>query len=465
MARSVAMGAAVPREAIRRADPLAGVALGGLVALGALLAVGTAARPSFLVPPSRAGFPDWLAGPFHGLASFLPHDAAALNYGFSGLLAAMLVCYVVVVARAWSVPVVWGLGAIGVLYAVFLLAPPQLYTDALTYLDYARLGALHGLNPYAHFPAAVPTDPTYAFSSWHHLVSPYGPAFTLLTYPLAGLGVPAAYWTLRAVTVAASLCALALVWRAAERWGRPPLPAVLLVGLNPLVLVYGVGGAHNDAFVVLGLAAGAAALAAGRPARGAAALVVAGAVKLSALAALPFALLGAERRRRAVVGAAVAAAAVAAVWLGAFGLHGPELRAQARLETSLSVQSLAGFALGLGGATDGVRTAFQVGLGVALLGLLVASWRGRPWLAMAGWGMLAVVVSLSWQMPWYVAWVLPLAALAGDRRLRWATVALSAYLLVALAPATGYLLDRCRCGPSHTTLGRAQLHEMRTLLH
>ena len=138
MARSVAMGAAAPREAIRRADPLAGVALGGLVALGALLAVGTAARPSFLVPPSRAGFPDWLAGPFHGLASFLPHDAAALNYGFSGLLAAMLVCYVVVVARAWSVPVVWGLRAIGVLYAVFLLAPPQLYTDALTYLDYAR---------------------------------------------------------------------------------------------------------------------------------------------------------------------------------------------------------------------------------------------------------------------------------------------------------------------------------------
>ena len=166
-----------------------------------------------------------------------------------------------------------------------------------------------------------------------------------------------------------------------------------------------------------------------------------------------------------MVGAAVAAAAVAAVWLGAFRLHGPELRAQARLETSLSVQSLAGFALGLGGATDGVRTAFQVGLGVALLGLLVASWRGRPWLAMAGWGMLAVVVSLSWQMPWYVAWVLPLAALAGDRRLRWATVALSAYLLIALAPATGYLLDRCRCGPSHTTLGRAQLHEMRTLLH
>ncbi|TML25537.1 MAG: DUF2029 domain-containing protein, partial [Actinobacteria bacterium] len=240
----------------------------------------------------------------------------------------MLACYVVVVARAWSVPVAWGLGAIGVLYAVFLLAPPQLYTDALTYLDYARLGALHGLNPYAHFPAAVPTDPTYAFSSWHHLVSPYGPAFTLLTYPLAGLGVPAAYWTLRAVTVAASLGALALVWRAAERWGRPPLPAVLLVGLNPLVLVYGIGGGHNDAFVVLGLAAGAAALAAGRPARGAAALVVAGAVKLSALAALPFALLGAERRRRAVVGAAVAAGAVAAVWLGAFGLHGPELRAQ-----------------------------------------------------------------------------------------------------------------------------------------
>ena len=64
--------------------------------------------------------------------------------------------------------------------------------------------------------------------------------------------MPAAFWILKAVAALASLGVVALVWcvraapRAATRGCRR-----CVVGLNPLVLVHVVGGAHNDALTVL----------------------------------------------------------------------------------------------------------------------------------------------------------------------------------------------------------------------
>jgi hypothetical protein len=44
--------------------------------------------------------------------------------------------------------------------------------------------------------------------------------------------------------------------------------------------------------------------------------------------------------------------------------------------------------------------------------------------------MFALLVTSAWLLPWYVAWLLPLAAIAGDRRLRVAALALAAYIVV-----------------------------------
>jgi len=44
---------------------------------------------------------------------------------------------------------------------------------------------------------------------------------------------------------------LALVWRCARLVGRDPVAAVALVGLNPIVLVWGLGGDHNDSLTLL----------------------------------------------------------------------------------------------------------------------------------------------------------------------------------------------------------------------
>jgi hypothetical protein len=90
--------------------------------------------------------------------------------------------------------------------------------------------------------------------------------------------------------------------------------------------------------------------------------------------------------------------------------------------------------LGLGGLTNGTRVAALALFAIALPVLLLRTWRGMHWIAGAGWATLAMLATSAWLMPWYVTWLLPLAALARDRRLVAATLALSAYLVVMRTP-------------------------------
>lgn len=445
-------------------EATARAALGGAVLAGlALVAIAAAARSSF-VPPSKAGFETWMVGPLRGLAPALPAEGVAVGLVFSGLLAIMFAAYVIVLACGQRVPRRPAIAGLVALHVIFLLGPPLTLTDVFNYLNYANLGAAHQINPYAAAPSEVPVDPAYAMATWHNLPSPYGPLFTLGTYPLAALPLPLAYWVLKLATAAASLCCLALVWRIAPRVGRAPLPAVLALGLNPLVLVYGLGGVHNDFFVALALLAGVGALTAGHAARGGAALIAAAALKPSAGLALPFAWLGSRQRGQLATGAGAAAAALAAVSLAAFGWHAPGLDTQSTLATPFSLLNLFGVAVGQGGATAPVRIAGQVGLTVALVALAVRTARGAPWLGTAGWASLALVLSLPWAMPWYVLWVLPLAVLSPSRRLRRATLALTVFLLVGFSPITGYLLEACGCLPQDTQTGKRNGAEIRRFL-
>ena len=49
-----------------------------------------------------------------------------------------------------------------VLVAAFALAPVLLSHDVFSYVDYARLGVVHGLDPYVNAPDAAPADPAFA---------------------------------------------------------------------------------------------------------------------------------------------------------------------------------------------------------------------------------------------------------------------------------------------------------------
>ena len=227
------------------------VAVGGIV-LVSLAIVGLAAsRASILSPPSRVAFPGWMAGPLGWIGRSIRPGQATLKLILSCAVGAMFVGYLVVLSCASRMPARWAIGGVVVLQVIFFLSPPLSLTDVFNYMNYGRMEILHGLNPYTTIPAlGPPSDPTFLLSNWHQLLSPYGPLFTIFSFAIVPFGVAVGFWVLKASLMIASLATLWLVWRCAELVGRDPLSAVVFVGLNPLVLVWGVGGDHNDFLMV-----------------------------------------------------------------------------------------------------------------------------------------------------------------------------------------------------------------------
>jgi alpha-1,6-mannosyltransferase len=354
----------------------------------------------------------------------------------------MCACYAGALAAARQLDTRVVIGAIAALHVLFLLAPPLLSADVFGYIDYARIGAVHGLDPYAHGPVSAPHDAVFAFMRWRgDLPSPYGPLFTLGSYVIAPLSVAASLWAMKALAAIASLAIVWFVWDSARRLRIEPLPAAMLVGLNPLVLVWAVGGAHNDLIVVAAAMAGVWLAVKHRERLAGASLVAAAALKVSAGVALPFLLAGTRGRERrdALRGALLAGTAALVVTFAAFGTGVTGmLRAQAdqqSLVASTSLPERVGRLLGLGGATATVRAVALALFVAAFATLLVRTWRGATnWVAATGWATLALLVTSAWLMPWYVTWLLPLAALGRNRRLTAASLALCVYLVVMRTP-------------------------------
>src|SRR3954454_2106079 len=214
--------------------------LGGMLVSSFLMAAGAAAKHYGPTLHIHHGLPTSIRGPLHGLGLSLSGTEFAILFILLGL------CYLGVLAFADSVRFRVGIGAIVALHLIFLIAPPLLSSDIFNYVGYARLDAIHGLNPYVHPLSAAPTDPSYIYVGWPLNTTAYGPLFTLASLSLGWMSFTTAIWLLKSVTALASLGCVALVWACATRLGRPPLPATLFFGLNPVLLAYAVGGAHND---------------------------------------------------------------------------------------------------------------------------------------------------------------------------------------------------------------------------
>ena len=435
---------------LSREDSNRPLALAALIALGLIavaLAAGFAASGSNVVLATAGGSPDWLLGPlrFAGLSGADGPDAGPLFY--LGLWLSML-AYVLVVANAGAIGPRLAIGAIVAAQLLFLLAPPLLSQDVFSYIAYARLDVVHSLNPYTHSPSDVPTDAVYGFAGSKNATSAYGPLFTIASFPLAKLGVASAFWALKAIVFAATLGIVALTWRCARLLGRDPVPAALFVGLNPLVLVHVVAGAHNDALMMLFVMGGTLALLAGRPAVSGALESIAVGLKASAGLVAPFMFTGARERAKLVAGAAVAALLMLATSLAAFGSRALDAliligqNQERTSEWSIPQRIADGIGALTGGDPDSI-VHFTRALGaLALLAVLVVllreAWRRREqpgyWIAAAGWATLALLLATAWLVPWYAIWLLPLAALSNDRRLVIASLALCAYMMVIAVP-------------------------------
>ena len=345
---------------------------------------------------------------------------------------------------------VWA--AIFIAVIAFAVAPVLLSHDVYSYLDYARLGVVHGLDPYVQPPLAAPADPAFAHVTWTDSTSAYGPLFTLATYPLAWLPVGVAIAVLKTAAALSVLGLALIVSRLAARRGGDPLRAAAFVALNPLVLVHVVGGAHNDGLTMLAAMLGVAAILDAREAAAGAALVAAAATKASALFIAPFAAIAAAKQRpmgqfptlyvgfrpvgRLLLGAGVALVAIGGAayagfgwdWLHAFGLAGENQGRTSYMSIPITVARLTGL------DPDAVRLTALVLFLTLFLQLLLWTWRGFDWVRAAAWTATGLLLATAWPLPWYLVWPLPLAAISRDRPLQLLLLALTAYQLGARIP-------------------------------
>jgi hypothetical protein len=338
--------------------------------------------------------------------------------------------------------IVWA--GIVALVGAFAVAPVLLSHDVYSYIDYARLAVVHGLDPYIYPPAAAPFDPVYARVTWIDATSAYGPLFTLATYPVAWLPVDAAVAALKATAALSVLGIAVIVARAAPARGVSPVAAAAFVALNPMVLIHVVGGAHNDGLAMLAATVGIAAMLSAREASAGASFVAAFAIKAPAAIAAPFALvatarflpLGIEATVRLLAGGVVATVAIGLAsyaafgwnWLEALGLAGESQDRTSHMSVPITFARLTGL------DPTAVRTAALALFAVTFAYLLLRTWRGMDWLRAAAWASFALLLATAWLLPWYLIWALPLVALSRDRPLQLLTLALTAYQLPARMP-------------------------------
>lgn len=420
--------------------------LTGLLATTLLIAL-AAAHTDALLPETVRPLPGWLAGPFGSTGLGLGSGPLIL------VLVVMFASYVLTVHAAGRLSPRSILMAIAAINALVLLAPPLLSTDVFSYQFYGRMGALYGANPYLAGPHALALDPLFPYigAKWSYTPTVYGPLFTLLSYALAPLSIAASTLAYKAIAACASLGTVALVWNAARLRGVDPTRAVALVGLNPLVVLYGVGGAHNDLLMLLALMGGVYMLLARRERTGSATVVAAAAIKLTAALPLLFAIAGRggrrerNRRRDVVLGGMLSLAAAAALGFTVFGTGPLQMFATLqRVQSEGDWHSIPGFIstrLGLGTVGHVMGIVLGLAFVVVLVWLLRRVWQGRmDWIAAAGWSAVTLLITASSLLPWYVTWLMPLAALGGDRRLWRAAIVLTG--AIQFIQLIGYLPHR-----------------------
>jgi hypothetical protein len=199
------------------------------------------------------------------------------------------------------------------------------------------------------------------------------------------------------------------------------------------------------------------------------AFAIAVAIKASAGILLPVVLASLLSRKRdllqVVLGLVGAAIVLGVCSVVAFGPHFPDLATQGRVVTMVSLPNLLGLALGQGGETNALRLLLSGVLLVCIAACSVLAWRRRDSITAAGWASVALLLTLSWVLPWYVLWVLPLTALSSSRRLRTATLLLGVYFIMAWAPVTGTVFNAIGFHPEKTPLGRLHQRYVKELLY
>ena len=353
------------------------------------------------------------------------------------------------VRRLWAVLALWA--------APLLLAPPLFSRDVYSYFAQGKL-VYKGWDPYTNGVASIPgwfrdgVDPM-----WQDVPTPYGPLFLALSRGVAALVGDNPYLAavaFRLIGIGGVALLALYIPRLAFHLGIDPSKALWLGVMNPLVLMHFVLGAHNDALMIGLIAAGLCFAIEGRAITGVVLLTMGGMVKPIGLLALPFAGLiwagtQADLRRRVLawVKVALVAGGTYAVSAGVVGSSLGWIRAlttPGEVRTWLSPATALGMAtgnvgswIGLGDHVDGTVGAFRLLGEVAAVGIV--AWlcfrpQGRTAVRGLTLAFLAVVALGPVVQPWYLLWILPLAAASGlsPRELRVVLLLVAAFTLYGL---------------------------------
>jgi alpha-1,6-mannosyltransferase len=347
-----------------------------------------------------------------------------------------------------------------------LFSMPIASMDLYSYAAQAQISR-NGLDPYSFTPADLPGKfLDNVAGNWVDTPSPYGPLWVAVSRWIASVIGDHALITaliLRLLPCIALVAIAHLLPAMAERFGGRGDIALWLAVANPLVLVHGVGGGHND---IVMMALGIAALSfASKPGAGMREFVLAvvlatlaTAVKFPAIVLLgfvvPFFLYGRESRRftevlkLCLVALLVGLLTLGAVsWVADVGLGWTkQVNNAVRVVSFMSVPTMIGIVLrAVFGAEHGplvdstVRATRTAGSIVSAL-VLIALWWRATFLAISparllAWGLAVTVVLSPAVQPWYFIWALGIAALyvVRARQLSW-LAALSVSLVLITTP-------------------------------
>jgi alpha-1,6-mannosyltransferase len=428
--------------------------LAGLVALIAVV-IG-AAQPDSPFTSKLPG--SWIFGvPSSGLNGGQRNEQwLGLLLVYGGIIVLLAAWYCV----AWTAPrslrplrialLVW--------VAPLLVAPPLFSRDVYTYAATGELFS-RGINPYRHGLEALRGTRFFTLADplWHKAHSPYGPIFLELSKLNARLMGDSVFGTVEGYRLMA-LVGVGLIGVSvpvlARSFGREPSTAFVLAVLNPLVLLYLIGGLHNDALMLGLLLAGIALSRINHPVLGVILCTLGAEIKIPALLGVAFigwawagGPSGWTRRLRYLGAAALIAGLVAAVVSEASGLGWGwlvNLSDPGAVTSWLDPATAVGLALwhalhlfGSGVHRSAVVTASRgaalVVAGVVSVVLLRRSDRyGIP--VSLGLSLLAVVFLGPIVWPWYETWGIVVLAFASARWSSWAVVVLSSVACFATIP-------------------------------
>jgi hypothetical protein len=225
----------------------------------------------WLLQPTLWLFPD---RPLNPTLLHAPHASPpfiALGWQDTGMLFALFVVQFLIYAVAVHyLPRVIKLRSIMLSLLIFGLTCSLFAAvtspDLFSYIAYARIGVLYGLNPLTTVPRAISHDLVYQYIYWVDQPSAYGPVWAFISGSLQWLTgyfgtdhLAPMVLALRLLGLATHLCSTLLIWSIAgylqrsqgEISTRLRMQATLAFAWNPLLLFEACVNAHNDTVVFL----------------------------------------------------------------------------------------------------------------------------------------------------------------------------------------------------------------------